>query len=72
MGNGATEPKFAMTDDNTPVVVKTNNCPEGNLILFNEYFCYRLAILLDIKMPISVVCVIDNETVVYDNCVNAN
>ena len=72
MGNGATEPKFAMTDDNTPVVVKTNNCPEGNLILFNEYFCYRLSILLDIKMPISGVCMIDNETVIYDNCVNTN
>lgn len=72
MGYGATEPKFAMTDDNTPVVVKTNNCPEGNLILFNEYFCYRLAILLDIKMPISGVCMIDNETVIYDNCVNTN
>ena len=72
MENGATEPKFAMTDDTIPVVVKTNNCPEGNLILFNEYFCYRLAILLDIKMPASGICMIDGETTIYDTCVSTN
>ena len=72
MGNGVTEPKLAMTDDNIPVVVKTNNCPEGNLVLFNEYFCYRLVILLDIKMPVSGICLIDDETAIYDNCVSTN
>lgn len=61
-----------MTDDNTPVVIKTNNCPEGNLVLFNEYFCYRLAILLDIKMPVAGICMVDHETVIYGDCVTSN
>ena len=69
INNGITEPKFALTDDDTPVVVKTFNGPEGILVLFNEYFCYRLAILLDIPMPVSGVCVIDERTVIYNNCV---
>lgn len=38
------------------------NGPEGNLVLFNEYLCYRLAILLDIPMPRSGICVFDNTT----------
>lgn len=69
IGNGITEPKLAMTDDNTPVVIKTYNGPEGPLVLFNEYFCYRLAILLDIPMPISGICLIDQDTFVYNNCI---
>lgn len=59
IGNGITEPKLGMTDDNTPVIIKTYNGPEGSLVLFNEYFCYRLAILLDIPMPVSGICTID-------------
>ena len=51
IGNGITEPKLATTDANTPVIVKTYNGPEGSLVLFNEYLCYKLAILLDIPMP---------------------
>lgn len=70
LGNGSTEPKLAMTDDNTPVIVKTFNGPEGSLILFNELFCYRLAILLDLKMPVSGVCLIDQHTTIYNNCIN--
>ena len=50
-----------MIDDNIPVVVKTYNGPEGPLVLFNEYFCYRLAILLDIPMPISGICLYANN-----------
>ena len=72
MNNGITEPKLAMTDDNTPVIVKTFNGPEGLLVLFNEYFSYRLAILLDIPMPVSGVCVIDTDTVIYNECVSTN
>jgi hypothetical protein len=37
MGNGITELKLAMTDDNIPVIIKTLNGPEGSLVLFNEY-----------------------------------
>jgi hypothetical protein len=69
IGNGITEPKFGMTDDNTPVVVKTYNGPEGLLVLFNEYFCYRLAIMLDIQMPISGVCLVDHNTKIYNECI---
>ena len=72
LGNGNTEPKLAMTDNNTPVIIKTFNGPEGPLVLFNELFCYRLAIMLDLKMPASGVCLIDQQTVIYNNCVNAN
>jgi len=69
IGNGITEPKLAMTDANIPVVVKTYNGPEGSLVLFNEYLCYRLAILLDIPMPGSGICLINEETVIYNGCV---
>lgn len=69
IGNGITVPKLALTDDNTPVVVKVFNGPEGNLVLFNEYICYRLAVLLGIPMPISGICLIDNNTQVYNKCI---
>ena len=69
ISNGITDPKLGMTDGNIPVVIKTYNGPEGSLVLFNEYFCYRLAILLDIPMPSSGICVIDQNTTVYNSCV---
>lgn len=59
---GSTEPKFAILEDGTQVITKLMNGPEGNLVLFNEYLCYRLAILLDIPMPCSGICVFDEET----------
>lgn len=62
MGLGSTEPKFAILEDGTQVVTKLLNGPEGNLVLFNEYLCYRLAILLDIPMPRSGICVLDEQT----------
>lgn len=67
--NGITQPKLGMTDNNIPVVIKTFNGPEGSLVLFNEYLCYRLAILLDIPMPVSGVCIIDQNTLIYNDCV---
>ena len=71
IGNGITEPKLAEIDGNILVIVKTYNGPEGTLVLFNEYFCYRLAILLDIPMPISGVCLIDQNTLVYNDCITS-
>ncbi len=56
-------------DDDTLVVVKTFNGPEGSLVLFNELFCYKLALLIDLNMPNSGVCVIDDNTEVYNDCV---
>ena len=72
IGNGITEPKLGMTYNDIPVVIKTYNGPEGQLVLFNEYLCYRLAILLDIPMPISGVCIIDQHTLIYNDCVTLN
>lgn len=66
---GATEPKFAVLDNGTQVIVKLLNGPEGNLVLFNEYICYRLAILLDIPMPHSGICIFDHETEIQDNSI---
>lgn len=63
---GITEPKFAVLDDGTQIVVKLSHGPEGNLVLFNEYVCYRLAILLDIPMPHCGICVMDEKTEVFD------
>lgn len=59
---GSTEPKFAILDDGTQVVTKLYNGPEGNLVLFNEYLCYRLAILVDIPMPRAGVCILDSSS----------
>lgn len=67
MNLGNTEPKFANLEDGTQVVVKLYNGPEGNLVLFNEYLCYRLAILLDIPMPRSGVCILDISSEIQDN-----
>lgn len=63
---GITEPKYAVLDDGTQAVVKLSHGPEGNLVLFNEYVCYRLAILLDIPMPQCGICVMDEKTEVFD------
>lgn len=71
IGNGITEPKLAMTDDNIPVIIKTFNGPEGSLVLFNEYTCYRMAMLLNIPMPVSGICLIDQDTVIYNDCVTS-
>ena len=63
---GSTDPKFAILDDGTQVITKLMNGPEGNLVLFNEYLCYRLAILLGIPMPRSGICVFDEKTEIQD------
>ncbi len=59
---GITRPKFAVLENNTQAIVKVANGPEGNLVLFNEYFCYRLALLLNIPMPHSGICLVDLKT----------
>ena len=66
MNLGSTEPKFAILEDGTQVVTKLYNGPEGNLVLFNEYLCYRLAILLDIPMPRSGICILDGSSEIQD------
>lgn len=66
MNLGSTHPKFAILEDGTQVVTKLYNGPEGNLVLFNEYLCYRLAILLDIPMPRSGICILDSSSEIQD------
>ena len=66
MNIGITEPKYATLDDGSQIVVKLSHGPEGNLVLFNEYVCYRLAILIDIPMPYCGICVMDENTEVFD------
>lgn len=63
---GSTEPKFAILEDGMQVITKLYNGPQGNLVLFNEYLCYRLAILLDIPMPRSGVCILDSSSEIQD------
>lgn len=67
MNIGVTEPKYAILDDGSQIVVKLSHGPEGNLVLFNEYVCYRLAILIDIPMPYCGICVMDAKTEVFDS-----
>lgn len=64
---GITEPKYAILDDGSQVVVKLSHGPEGNLVLFNEYVCYRLAILIDIPMPYCGICIMDEKTEILDS-----
>ena len=66
MNLGSTEPKFAILEDGTQAITKLYNGPEGNLVLFNEYLCYRLAILLDIPMPRSGICILDSSSEILD------
>lgn len=66
MNIGSTEPKFAILENGMQVVTKLYNGPEGNLVLFNEYLCYQLAVLLDIPMPRSGVCILDSSSEIQD------
>lgn len=67
MNIGITKPKYAILDDGSQIVVKLSHGPEGNLVLFNEYLCYRLAILVDIPMPHCGVCIMDENTEIFDS-----
>lgn len=70
MGLGITEPKFAFLDNDIQAVVKVYNGVEGNLVLFNEYLCYRLAILIGLEMPNSGICLLDKETKIMNRATN--
>ena len=63
IGNGITLPRYATTDDNDFVLFKAFGNPEGPIVLFNEYLCYRLAIMLGIPMPVSGICLVDDKTI---------
>lgn len=63
---GVTEPKYALLDEGTQAIVKLFNGPQGNLALFNEYVCYKLALLINIPMPNSGICIMDLNTRIDD------
>lgn len=61
--NGVTRPLRCVLDDGVRAVVKVFNNEQGNRTLVNEYRCYRLAEKLGIPMPLSGVCLCDDETI---------
>ncbi|EAD7000480.1 hypothetical protein AYX61_02150 [Listeria monocytogenes] len=65
VGNGITKPHFAMIE-NTLCVIKGINNPEKHLVLFNEYFGYRLAGELGLSIPEFGFATINQETT-FDN-----
>lgn len=60
--NGVTNPARAILDDDTTVILKYFRRDVGKLVLFNEYFCYKLAKAINLPMPKSGVCIIDDKT----------
>ena len=58
--NGVTKPKIATLEDDTTIVLKEFNGEQGNLVIFNEFLCYRLAILIGLPMPKSGLCILDD------------
>lgn len=61
--NGATLPARGLLDDDTNVILKYLREDIGKLVLFNEYFCYKLASKLDLPMPRSGICIINEKTI---------
>ncbi len=63
MTNGCTQPVRAYLDDDTYVVAKLYNNCEGNLILFNEYLSYKIAVQIELPIPTSGICLVDKQTI---------
>jgi len=62
IGNGVTEPLDACLDSGDRVIVKPFNNIQGNLVLVNEYICYRLCTKLDIPIPKAGIALISERT----------
>lgn len=63
MTNGCTGPVRAYLDDDTHVIIKLYNNPEGNLTLFNEYLGFKLAKQVGLPIPAAGICLIDHQTI---------
>lgn len=50
-------------DDDTVVILKYYREDIGKLVLFNEYFCYRLAETIGLPVTQSGICIINNKTI---------
>lgn len=66
MNIGVTEPKYAILDDGSQSIVKLLNGPEGNLVLFNEFICYRMALLVGMPMPRCGIGLMDENTELHN------
>lgn len=62
VGNGVTEPIWAILEDSGISVLKYETNLQGKKILFNELVSYLIAKKVDITMPSSGVCRITSET----------
>lgn len=60
--NGCTEPIDAMLDSGERVIVKPFNNIQGNLVLVNEYICYKICTELEIPAPEAGIALIDEKT----------
>lgn len=69
IGNGTTNPIIGI-GNNKHFVIKTNNNVQGNRILINELVCYLLALELELPIPNSKLCLIDQGTIVHSNVEN--
>ena len=66
VGNGCTEPVFG-TSSNNKIVIKYFNNVQGNKALINELVCYYIAKQLNLTMPISGLCEINEFTKVDES-----
>lgn len=66
IGNGITNPILGLSNGKQ-YVIKTINNPEGNKVLVNEIVCYFLAKQLELPMPKSGLCIINDKTKINKN-----
>lgn len=62
VGNGVTDPLDASLNSGERVIIKPFNNIQGNLVLFNEYICYRMCEKLDIPIPEAGIAILDEKT----------
>lgn len=63
VGNGCTDPLDACLSSRERAIIKPYNNMQGNLVLVNEYICYRICKKLDIPIPEAGIAVVDDNTV---------
>ncbi len=69
MTNGVTNPFHCIVDTGEYAVVKTFNNIQSNIVLINEFICYELALCVNLPIPESGVCLINEETIGLDKLV---
>ncbi len=72
INNGITDPKEASSDDLELLIIKVHNNPEGDIVIFNEYYFYKLATLVSLPMPESGIGKVDDKTIIHSNCITSD